>query len=122
MDGWVDVMMVERGRAVFASSTGADWADRSNFEFVLVSSPAAYVQAVSAGAQPILPSARFSETDSRGALRRFLGPLNMAWRWRRYLLNEGITEITVPRVSTRSLPLIGGALLAGSRFRLRSQS
>ncbi|MCC2034061.1 hypothetical protein [Microbacterium allomyrinae] len=92
---------------------------KEGYEFMLVVNRDDYDLAVASGAQPILPSMRFSETDDRGALRRFLGPANRAWRWRRYFLNEGISEVTVRRISPTSLILLGGSLLSGTRYRVR---
>ena len=107
------------GRAVLVESDlDAQSLRNPGYEFVLVLSQAGYDEAARAGVQPILPSVRFSETDQRGALRRFLGPVNKAWRWRRYLLNEGITHVDVKRLTPRSLTLWGGAVLAGTRYRL----
>ncbi|HEY0248649.1 MAG TPA: hypothetical protein VGC45_10345 [Gryllotalpicola sp.] len=64
-------------------------------DFVLVSDADQYAAAVAAGAQPILVTLSFSVTDSRGRMRLLLGDLLAPWRWRRVLLNEGITRLTV---------------------------
>ncbi|MCS5735572.1 hypothetical protein [Herbiconiux daphne] len=71
--------------------------DPASFDFVLVSTSDQYEYALSVGAQPILITRDFSVTDRRGKLRLRLGKLIEPWRWRRTLLNEGVTELTVPR-------------------------
>jgi hypothetical protein len=115
----MDVMTASTGRALLVESRiDPQSMSELDYEFVLVLSRADYEEAALAGAQPILPSVRFSETDQRGALRRLLGPVNRAWRWRRYLLNEGITSVDARGLTPRSLTLWAGALLAGARFRV----
>jgi hypothetical protein len=59
---------------------------------------------------------RFSVTDSKADARARLGRLIMPWRWRRLLLNEGVTRLAVP-VGLWPAPIILGALLAGVRVR-----
>lgn len=112
---------MKRGHAIFVEDfdPAAGRQMDEGYEFLLVVNRGDYDRAVESGAQPILPSMRFSETDNRGALRRFLGPLNRAWRWRRYLLNEGISQVTVRRLSPNSFVLLGGSMLAGTRYRVQ---
>jgi hypothetical protein len=66
------------------------------------------------GCDVALMPLRFSVTDARAAWRARLGRLIMPWRWRRLLLNEGVTRIRAPRRPS-SVPVVLGALLAGAR-------
>jgi hypothetical protein len=59
---------------------------------------------------------RFSVTDSRADRRARLGRLIMPWRWRRLLLNEGVTRLSAP-IGFWPLPIMVGALMAGVRVR-----
>lgn len=94
------------------------WASaRGKCAFVLVLDRPTFDAALRGGAQPILASVGFSETDSRGRWRSRLGKLLLGWRWRRYLLNEGIDVVWAP-VGRGFLPVLIGATLAGSRFKV----
>ena len=65
----------------------------SKFDFVLVQSEVQYRAVVGETGQPILITRDFSVTDRRGKLRLRLGKLIEPWRWRRTLLNEGISTV-----------------------------
>ena len=69
----------------------------NDVDFVLVSTPAQYAHVLELQGQPILITRKFSVTDSRGSMRLLLGRLIEPWRWRRALLNENITSLTVLR-------------------------
>ena len=114
----------DRHPAVFLPGIGSLATDplsemAHRYEFVLVANPALYTPLVDAGAQPILLSRGFSETDARGRNRLKLGPVIEPWRWRRVLMNENVDRLTI-RWGTGALAMIVGAILAGTRWRIRN--
>jgi hypothetical protein len=86
----------------------------ARFDFVLVPSREIYETVSGLGGQPILTPLRFSVTDTRGRLRLLLGGLLEPWRWRRVLLNEGITSLVVYK-GRRSWVFTVAARLARTR-------
>ena len=84
-------------------------------QFTLVSTLADYDALTAAGQNSILIQRRPSSHFSVPLVVRLAGPLIMPWRWRRVLLNEGITTVAIPR-SLASTPLAVAALLARSRI------
>lgn len=82
--------------------------------FTLVSTPGDYEALTAAGHNSILIQRRPSSHFSVPLVVRLAGPLIVPWRWRRLLLNEGITT-TISRRSLSSIPLVIATLLARCR-------
>jgi hypothetical protein len=111
-----------KGRALYVSTRELERATAahltswiSSFEFVLVRTPADFAAIAAAGGQPILPSRIANSGSSLSGIRRYAGPALLAWRWRRYLLNERIDRVYAMSRSN-ALWLLAGAKMAGSRF------
>jgi hypothetical protein len=83
----------------------------SRFGIVLVRTPEQYEEVIALGGQPVIIHRQFSVTDSRGSLRLRLGSLLEPWRWRRTLLNEGVSQLVVSRGGRRSV-FVAAARLA----------
>ncbi|WP_043669140.1 hypothetical protein [Clavibacter michiganensis] len=82
----------------------------SRFGLVLVRAPEQYDAVIQLGGQPVIIHRQFSVTDSRGSLRLRLGAMLEPWRWRRTLLNEGISALHVPRGARRSTFVIAARM------------
>lgn len=95
---------------------GLDRAANPNRVFVFAETEDDYVRAIASGTQPILVQDRFSLTDQRAKVPRVALPLFRAWRWRRVMLNEGITVLVLRRGRSVGVMILG-ALLAGVRLR-----
>jgi len=85
-------------------------------DFVLVGSTRDYHEALKLGFQPILVQQRFSVTDRRASVPRAAGPLFRAWRWRRIMLNEGISALVLRRERSVGVLMLAG-VLAGVHLR-----
>jgi hypothetical protein len=84
----------------------------ARFGIVLVRTPEQYADVLALGGQPVIIHRQFSVTDSRGSLRLRLGALLEPWRWRRTLLNEGVSDLVVSRGGRRSTFVIAARLAA----------
>lgn len=82
----------------------------SRFGLVLVRAPEQYEAVIQLGGQPVIIHRQFSVTDSRGSLRLRLGAMLEPWRWRRTLLNEGISALHVSPGGRRSTFVIAARL------------
>jgi hypothetical protein len=89
----------------------------SRFGLVLVRAPEQYEAVIRLGGQPVIIHRQFSVTDSRGSLRLRLGALLEPWRWRRTLLNEGVSALHVSPGGRRSTFVIAARMAAVSVLR-----
>jgi hypothetical protein len=84
----------------------------ARFGIVLVRTRDQYEDVLALGGQPVIIHRQFSVTDARGSLRLRLGALLEPWRWRRTLLNEGVSDLVVSRGGRRSTFVIAARLAA----------
>jgi hypothetical protein len=89
----------------------------SRFGLVLVRAPEQYDAVIRLGGQPVIIHRQFSVTDSRGSLRLRLGAVLEPWRWRRTLLNEGVSALHVSPGGHRSTFVIAARLAAVNLLR-----
>ncbi len=82
--------------------------------FTLVSTLADYEALTAAGHNSILVQRRPSSHFSVPLLVRAAGPLIVPWRWRRVLLNEGVSAVVIAG-SWKDLPIVVAMWLARSK-------